>query len=348
MVSAREAALAFVAGKRGGRDRPAGRGDLRRADGRADLVRHPGAGPAAPRRRAAGLAGDRHPGRAGLDHRPPARPDRRAGHGRRGRRRASTPGGWSASRCTARPRRRRCARWPTGRGSTWTGARPTATRSTTCRCCPPVGSAVAVNPDIGAADEAPGPRLGGPRLPHRPQGGEGRGSPPLSGPVRSPPAPPPASSCCAGADHDGGPAPGRPPVVMTVAGPRRAGHRVTVRRAGAPAPAARRTGASWSSAPSTCTRGRSRSSQAGSHQFARPSSCITAGTSSIRTTVASMRIAAAMPTPITLRKTRARDERGEHRDHDRRRGGDDPAGAGQALDDARRCRRCAASARASG
>ena len=62
----RENALAFVAGPVGGRDRAGQRGDLRRADGRPHLVGHPGAGPAAPRRRAAGLAGDGDPDRAGL------------------------------------------------------------------------------------------------------------------------------------------------------------------------------------------------------------------------------------------------------------------------------------------
>jgi hypothetical protein len=48
--------------------------------------------------------------------------------------------------------------------------------------------------------------------------------------------------------------------------------------------------------------GRARSSQRGIHQFARPISCITAGTSTIRTTVASTKIAVAMPTPMSLRK----------------------------------------------
>ena len=137
MISAREAALAFVAGKRV--DEIVRLGEEIYDELMAERIwtgtqalaqLHLDAGPA-------GLAGDRDPGRAGLDHRPPARADRRARHGRRGRRRASTPAGWSASRCTGRPRRRRCSRWPTGRGSTSTGARRTATRSTTCRCCPP-------------------------------------------------------------------------------------------------------------------------------------------------------------------------------------------------------------------
>ena len=48
-------------GPPGRRLRRARRGDLRRADGRPDLGGHPGARPDAPRRRAAGLAGHRHP-----------------------------------------------------------------------------------------------------------------------------------------------------------------------------------------------------------------------------------------------------------------------------------------------
>ena len=45
-----------------------------------------------------------------------------------------------------------------------------ATRSTTCRCCPRSGTAVAVNPDSRPARHRPRPRLGDPRLPHRAQG----------------------------------------------------------------------------------------------------------------------------------------------------------------------------------
>lgn len=48
---------------------------------------------------------------------------------------ASTPAGWSASRCTGPPRRRRCARWPRRRGWTSPAARRTATATTTSRCC---------------------------------------------------------------------------------------------------------------------------------------------------------------------------------------------------------------------
>ena len=68
-------------------------------------------------------------------------------------------------------------------------------------------------------------------------------------------------------------------------------------------------------------RGITRSSQRGSHQLRSPSSCITAGTSTIRTIVASTRIAVARPTPISLRNTSGLErERAEHRDHDQRRG----------------------------
>jgi phosphoserine phosphatase len=65
VAEARDKALGLVGRQVGRRDRGVRRGDLRRAHGAADLVRHPGAGPAAPRRRPAGVAGDRHAGRAG-------------------------------------------------------------------------------------------------------------------------------------------------------------------------------------------------------------------------------------------------------------------------------------------
>src|SRR5688500_4266156 len=53
---------------------------------------------------------------------------------------------------------------------------------------------------------------------------------------------------------------------------------------------------------STSSRGRARSSQDGIPQFARPNSSICAGTSTIRTTVASRKIAVAIPAPISFRK----------------------------------------------
>ena len=94
---------------------------------------------------------------------------------------------------------------------------------------------------------------------------------------------------------------------LAAAGPERvAGGLVAGALAGrAPSPARRCScaGRCTSGRPSMCSWGRSRPSQRGSHQFARPSRCITDGTSSIRTTVASMKIADAMPTPITLRTT---------------------------------------------
>ena len=116
------------------RARGARRGDLRRGDGPPDLAGHPRAGPAAPRRGPAGLAGDRGADRDRPDHRPPARPDRRAGHGRRargrrlhrpaGRRHAARPGQGGGDQGAGRPRgaRPRAA------------ARRTPTPSTTCRC----------------------------------------------------------------------------------------------------------------------------------------------------------------------------------------------------------------------
>ena len=64
----------------------------------------------------------------------PARADRCAGHGGRGQGRRLHRRGWSAACCTARPRPRRCARWPRARAWTWPAARPTATRPTTCPC----------------------------------------------------------------------------------------------------------------------------------------------------------------------------------------------------------------------
>ena len=94
------------------------RGDLRRADGRPDLGRHPGAGADAPRRRAAGVAGHRHPGGAGPRSSLAgwASPERWARSPRAST--ASTPGGWSGRSCTARRRRTRCERWPSARA--WT------------------------------------------------------------------------------------------------------------------------------------------------------------------------------------------------------------------------------------
>ena len=75
-------------GASGRRHRRARRGDLRRADGGPDLGGHARAGPDAPRRRAAGLAGHCHARGAGADHRAAAGADRRARHGGRERGRA--------------------------------------------------------------------------------------------------------------------------------------------------------------------------------------------------------------------------------------------------------------------
>ena len=73
---------------------------------------------------------------------------------------------------------------------------------------------------------------------------------------------------------------------------------------------------------------------AGSHQLRSPSSCITAGTSTIRTTVASTRIAVARPDADQLeRHVRAERERPEHGDHDQRGRRDHPRRPGEALGD---------------
>src|SRR5690606_24899445 len=98
--------------------------------------------------------------------------------------------------------------------------------------------------------------------------------------------------------------PGAP--VPTAVQPRAPGRR---RWAQAPlAPAASRSAASSTSTrsttgsawPSTSRSGRMRSSHRGSHQLRSPSSSMVAGTSSIRTMVASSRIAAARPVPISF------------------------------------------------
>ena len=89
-------------------------------------------------------------------------------------------------------------------------------------------------------------------------------------------------------------------------------------------------GAGAGARPSSPPSGITRSSQRGSHQLRSPSSCITAGTSTIRTTVASTRTAVASPTPISFSDTSELSaKRAEHRDHDQRGGRDHPRGAGE-------------------
>ena len=138
-------------GRRADRHR---RGGLRRADGRQDLAGHPRPGAAAPGRRAAGLAGDRHPGRGGAGHRPAARPDRRPRHGgRERRRRLHRPAG---RRAAARPGqgRRRSRRWPSARA--WTCRRCSA-YSDSANDIPMlslVGHPCAVNPDAALREHA--------------------------------------------------------------------------------------------------------------------------------------------------------------------------------------------------
>src|SRR5712691_12752817 len=71
---------------------------------------------------------------------------------------------------------------------------------------------------------------------------------------------------------------------------------------GAAAWSRRRSGAAWpgSSPPSRRRRGSRRSRKPGSAQLALPKACMTAGTSTVRISRASMRIATAMPRPIIL------------------------------------------------
>ena len=76
----------------------------------------------------------------------------------------------------------------------------------------------------------------------------------------------------------------------------------------------------------TAPRGAAAPREAGSHQFQRPSTAISEGTSSARTIVASTRTASERPTPSCWSaETRPDDEAGEGGDHDRGGGGDDPA-----------------------
>ena len=171
-TSARESALAFVAGKQVAEIVALGEEIYDEEMAGPDLVGHPRARPSAPRRRAAGLAGHRDPGRAGDDHRPAARAHRRARHGRRDRRR----------HLHRPPGRRRAARRGQGAG----GARAAAREGLDLRACTaysdsindlpmlsPVGHPVAVNPDSALRAEAKAHGWSDPRLPDRPQGRAG-------------------------------------------------------------------------------------------------------------------------------------------------------------------------------
>ncbi len=131
---ARETALSFAAGHTVAELHDHRRGGLRRGDGREGVAGHPRPGPDAPRRRAAGLAGHRHPGRGGLGDRRAAGPDRGPGDGRRDRgRRLHRPAG-RRDPARAGQGAGRHARSPSARGSTWAPARRTATRPTTSPC----------------------------------------------------------------------------------------------------------------------------------------------------------------------------------------------------------------------
>ena len=59
----------------------------------------------------------------------------------------------------------------------------------------------------------------------------------------------------------------------------------------------------YTAGASSSVRGTIRSSQRGIHQLRSPSSCMTAGTSTSRTIVASTSTAVASPSPISFRKT---------------------------------------------
>ena len=173
VAEARNSALAFIAGHTVDRARGARRGDLRRGDGAPDLAGHPRAGPDAPRPGPAGLAGDRGADRDRQHHRPPARADRRDGHGRRARRRR-----------LHRPAGRRHAARP-GQGRGGQGARrPRGARPGRCSAysdsyndLPMLHAGrrpVRDQPRRPAARPRPRAGLADPRLPHRPQGGPAR------------------------------------------------------------------------------------------------------------------------------------------------------------------------------
>ena len=151
--------------------RAARRGDLRRGDGAADLARHPGAGPAAPRPGPTGLAGHGCADRDRLDHRPPARPDRRPRHRRRARRRGLHRAGWWATCCTGRPRRRRWRPWRSRRASTCARCSAYSDSANDLPMLPMVGHPCAINPDARLRAHAKRAGLARLRLPDRSQGG---------------------------------------------------------------------------------------------------------------------------------------------------------------------------------
>ena len=62
-----------------------------------------------------------------------------------------TPGGWSATCCTGRPRPTQCVPWPSERVSSSGGAPPTATLRTTSRCCPSSAFPAPSTPTPGCA-----------------------------------------------------------------------------------------------------------------------------------------------------------------------------------------------------
>ena len=174
MQEARDSALSIVKGHRVDELMSIGEEIYDEYMAERDLARHPRPRPGPPGRRTAGLAGHRRPGRDRHDHRPPARPDRRAGHRRRVRRRRLHRHAWSASRCTARPRPRRCGRWPPRRASTSSRCAAYSDSANDIPMLSLVGHPYAINPDSRLRKHAREPGLAAARLPHRPQGGEDR------------------------------------------------------------------------------------------------------------------------------------------------------------------------------
>ena len=154
MHSTRESALAFVAGKKV--DEVVALGEEIYDESMSDKIwrgTHALAR-AAPRRRPAGVAGDRDAGRAGPHHRRPSGPHRRARHRRRGARRRSTPARWSARCCTARPRPRRSAQLAAREGLDLARCSAYSDSINDLPMLSLVGRAVAVNPDSALRAEA--------------------------------------------------------------------------------------------------------------------------------------------------------------------------------------------------
>ena len=114
------------------------------------------------------------PAGARPDHRRSAGPDRGPRHRRRDQRRRVHRRCWSATCCTARPRRTRLRSSPPERVWICTQCSAYSDSINDLPLLSLVGTAVAVNPDSALRGEARRSRVGDPRLPHRPQGDPGR------------------------------------------------------------------------------------------------------------------------------------------------------------------------------